>query len=759
MSSAIDTTCRNGLLTDGYLKANCLNTDTRTKDNIIADIIEAEKNKNTLFVAYKITDYTKITDATFKTPEFIQYRNGVDFLIDDLPISYNVFAVKISTFITIATGGLYCIEFGKGYGVVNMYIDNILINSTPSGSYSNTTGVYISTGMHYVYFEVTSDNAHSANYRSNQLPAFAFSASLYPKGGTKTSINNYITTPYTLLTTITNTKNSADINYCKTGGLLTNDYCKALLKNKTILNDSVTNYCFDPTTKKFNYNPECIDLVKKTVTGDLSINTQLTASNTTNLNNWITTNLGSLDKLSADDLTKFRDLYIMVNDSTKDGLVTLTNTTKALPTYCENTLGDVYNIENNKNTLCNYVYSNTTFQNSQPIKDSINNIRRNYCSKKIGDNFRYETDANCQDMVKGSDLLNPTLNTRCIVNGKFNIDDPYCNSLVDNYDPLKPPTNKTLFDGLTTSKISYMKDEIANISKDKPTLKTLDYATKKYKTYSTAKPADDILQPSLINYCEVEDPMLSSNINTCKSIYNAYEVEPKIKDSRSRMRFSNCTKPENIMTNNNTDVDIAKNLNQCNLLASDLSNISNLSRIAPVMNANCSTGDNIITDTCKTFYSNIESKFLDQFKPKAAFTNKEGFRSKECVDEKSIDPKPTIITNPDGSTSKITINADGSKTIEMTVINTDGSKTITITNPDGSQTITTTNVDKPQVLINNEEIHIHKKKWEEEYWWVILLICLIFVGLISGKLYLNAQKNKSSSLFTNTKLNEKIPLV
>jgi len=700
---SLDTTCQSKLLSDGYLTSNCLNIDTRTKDNIIQDIIKAEEGKNTLFVFYKTNDYTKITDATFATPEYIQYRSGVDYTIDKIPLSKQVFALKISTFITIPKGGLFTIELNKGYSASNIYIDNILIGKQiPGGSGSANliiNDVYISEGIHYLCIETTSDN--NGNYASNAAASFSLTLSIYAKGTTKTSVNTLITTPYTLLTNITKAKNSADINYCKAGALFTNDYCKALLKSKSLLNDNAINYCYDDANSKYSYNQECMDLMKKSFNGDSSINTTLASRIRNYAKNWTYKGFDNADKniLTSDDLIKFKDFYIMANESAtnKDEIIDNLNayTTaagkKPVPAYCEKIAGDIYQFENNKDGICNYIYNNDTSMKKQPILDSINTIKKMYCTKKIGNNFRYETDANCNQMVQSLDLLNTDINNRCIVNNKFNIDDSYCNSLVDTYDITKPAINKTLFDGLITSKTNYMKDEIANISKDKPTLKTLNYATNIYKTYPTAKVSDDILQPSLLTYCEVEDPMLSSNINTCKNIYTAFSTEPKIKDSRSRMRFNNCAKDEYLMTNNNTDVDIAKNINQCNTLISDMSNLANISRSAPLMNSKCSTGDNIVSDTCKNYYSNIEAKILEQFKPKTTSTF---IGSKECADDTTVNPDGITTINPDGSKTIInsdgitTINSDGSKTTinpdGTTIINSDETTTI---NPDGTKTI------------------------------------------------------------------------
>lgn len=633
-------TCRNQFVSEKFLRANCLNTTIRNKNDVIEDIKYAETAEaglNTLFVFYTITDYKSITNDTFAYPSHIQYRKGIAVdnrsLLPGLVETQN-YAMKISTFITIDRSTYFNLSVSPFNGIVKFYLDNVLLGTNAYGYNLNINNIYISKGVHYVYIETT----------IGPRPAYnnVFSCFLTYKDGTgnsSMSIDRFITTPYTLLTNIANAKNTADLNYCKTGGLLTDAYCKDILKTKTLLNTEVKNKCFN-ASGDYMQSADCDDLIKNTIKNDGTVNSELTTSLNTSVQNYINNKFKILDSMPQADKDKFRDFYIMVNDASAGKYVGLDQKDASgnviLPIYCEKTVGDVYNIPNDKTNLCNYVYNNTNISTLAPISDSYKNIKSKYCKTNVNGKYRYETDPSCQATLKTGTDFNTDIKARCIADGKFKIDDVYCNSLVDNnINSTTPAVNSTLLTDLTTSKNDFMKNEISNISTANPTLKTLDYATTTYKKYS--KTSDDVLQTKLLDYCEVNDPLLSLD-NPCRTVYNTYNTDQKIIDSRSRMRANNCAQPAYINTNNNTQADIDKNINNCKSLTFDTSNIANISKNASSVNAYCSTDKNIVTDDCKNYYSGIEDKILEaQFGTvKSGFENKESMEDGEYYDDNNL---------------------------------------------------------------------------------------------------------------------------
>lgn len=513
------------------------------------------------------------------------------------------YAVKIFAYITIPISREYTFSV-TNLDKIKLFLNSFLIlNSVESKELSNT--VFLSAGIYIVYIEkfaLSNDNNLdiSVTFTNNNIK-------------TTVSLDTFNNLNYTPITNAIENRDNSILNFCNPNSnlFLSNNICETSLKNTNLLNDSVTNFCFNPllnidlSTKKINNN--CHNILKK-------INTNINNNLQTSLNNkykeWANTTIN-------DSLTNFTNVDLALNEFIKDinpDHNTLFGNNKIASTnlikYCENNIGDKFQADNNQNNLCNSLYSSTKFNIDKNIQSSIDNLKTQYCTKVINDKPRYETDAQC--LPEYSKLLKDTIEKRCIQNGSFNYSDKWCTDISNT----NINNKNSLYTNLTQIRTSDLKKNINTILvKEYENNKILDdnnfnYAINQYSTIpnSDKKITDELLNNKLLNYCENIEPNYPLNSKSqCKGIYDTYKNEKSIIDSRNKMRDSLCKNDQYILTN--LPNDFKNNAFECKSNIFDTTN--NLVKFAPTVNTYCSKNNNIISNECQTYYTDIENKILD----------------------------------------------------------------------------------------------------------------------------------------------------
>lgn len=418
-------------------------------------------------------------------------------------------------------------------------------------------------------------------------------------------------------------------NFCdpnQTIANLNDSRCITEYTTKNNLSDAIGNYCFpNNLVKKVNniYDPNC-----KSIHNIPTLNTDIRNNLTTKYNDWARNTINNTNtNYSNEDMS----LNEFIKD-TKPNRQTLFGAVNNIPTlastrltnYCENQIDDKFQADPNQNNLCNSLYSSPTFNSDSNIKSSIDKIKTNYCTKIVDDKPRYETDPQC--IPEYTNLLKNTIENRCIKNGSFNYSDKWCTDLSnENINNKMDP-----YINMTKSRTNDLQKEINSIVvQDYESGKVLNdnnynFAIKQYSTISKSekKLSDELLNNKLFDYCENIEPNYPTNPESqCKGIYETYNTEATIIESRNKMRDQLCQKDENILSDN--DDNLSNNIFKCKTTIFDTTN--NLNKFAPVVNAHCAKNNNISSSECQIYYQDIENKILDSLNLKintpSAFTN------------------------------------------------------------------------------------------------------------------------------------------
>lgn len=547
------------------------------------------------------------------------------------------------------------------------------------------------------------------------------------------------------LTKVNNSIQQIKNNYCdptQTTANLSNSNCITEYTHSTRndLRNPIRDYCFITNTA----NPSGPRDIKKN-DNDKKYHTNCrTIHRLTNLNKDIKTELDTQYKTWANNIitntaTKFADHDAALNEYIVDQKPTETDlfgtnktVTDTLTGYCETQISPnntKYSAPVNNDNLCNTLYNNSSLNINTKIKQSIDKIKTNYCTANGTDGKpRYETDANCKNDYTG--LLSSTITSRCLPNNTFKYDDAWCVSTSDT------GINNTSapYTTMRTARTAALKTEASAIEvKDYPNKKFLNdnnykYATGSYNSITDAnkKLSDELLTNQLFQYCENKEPNYPTDpTSQCKGIYDLYKANITVKTSRDKMRDELCKLDTNIVTD--TDDNNTNNTYKCKTTIFDTT--KDLDKFGPVVNTYCNKGDNIATsDSCKTYYDNIETKILDALNLKinaapitSSFSNKFYQSSSNMVE-------------------------DYDKKYELSTFENGGETSTDTTNDQP-----TTDTVQP-IYYANIQLDCPKETDETEYnndsIWLSILLFFIFIILIVG-LFSSCMYNKKKYSYDN----------
>ena len=480
----------------------------------------------------------------------------------------------------------------------------------------------------------------------------------------------------TNLTEFNNSIQQIKNNYCDPNQTIANvssTDCNTEYTAKSNLANAWNQYCFSNNNnlkKGTNglYDPTC-----KTVHNKPDLNTEIKNKLDTSYQTWATNKINGDSNTISSNATALNE-YIKDRKPTKTNLFgNNTNAQIPLISYCEAKIGDNFSASSTADTLCDLLYSSSTYNTDPNILNSINTISTKYCIKPgSGGKPRYENDPKCKNEY--SRLLLNTIENRCIQNGEFQYSDPWCVTTSNsNINSTSAP-----FTTMRTVRTNALQNEASKIEvKDYPDKKFLNnnnyqYATNAYNLISDSankKLSDELLTTQLFQYCENKEPNYPTDpTSQCKGIYDTYKTNSAVSTSRNKMRDELCKLNENITTDNNDTND--NNIFKCKTTVFDTTN--NLDKFAPTVNEYCNTGTNIATSNeCKDYYTNIENKILDALNlkinaaPVSTFSNKYYHTNSDMVED--YDKKLELSTFQNGSNEQpvddAPIDSSGEETI------------------------------------------------------------------------------------------------
>lgn len=595
------TLTRDELKKNSLLYSDLNGKDKTTQLNLLKNL--EKKPGNVFEIVYGldgILNKDSFHVTTWNNPVYMKYDSTINFskLLHPTGIENTSYALKLFCYIDITTDGLYIFTNNKhnvmGFDstpLLNLFLNGykILDNITTSNE------VFLKKGTYLLYIEF-GNTQNTINLTLNL------------KGSTTNSIDTFISsTPYKLLSNITNKRDESITNYCDTNNLFTSgNVCDTSLKSNDLLNDRVQTTCFNRGSNRDSlltetkdgktlFNSNC-----KKIINDSTINKTISNNAKENYHKWANKVVND-NKINENKDRLEEYLNILKPD---EKIFTLNNN---LINYCETNSKDSYNIPTN-DILCNSIYNRTyTLNNITTKNDSINKIKTNYCtSNDTSGKPRYENDPLCKNDY--TTLLKNTIQSRCMPDDKYKADDQWCNTLIDNNITSTQDPYKTII----AARNNLIKTQIASstINQTKPLLddNTYNYVIGKYNESTSKKLPEELLNQKLYDYCETKETNYPTLDNSqCKGIYNKFSTNQEIKDSQKRMQESLCQLPTNITTSNPND-----GKTNAYLCKDTIFNTSdNLAKFATTVATHCAT--NINSPECTNYYKDIEDKILQQY--------------------------------------------------------------------------------------------------------------------------------------------------
>lgn len=596
-----NTLTREELKKNSLLYSNLNGKDKTTQLNLLKDL--EKKSGNVFEIVYGldgVLNKDSFHVTTWNNPVYMKYDSTINFskLLHPTGIENTSYALKLFCYIDITSDGLYIFTNNKnnvmGFDsipLLNLFLNGykILDNITTSNE------VFLKKGTYLLYIEF-GNTQNTINLTLNL------------KGSTTTSIDTFISsTPYKLLSNITNKRDESIVTYCNDSNIFTSgNVCDTSLKSNDLLNDKVQTTCFNRGPNKDSlftetkdgktlFHPNC-----KNIINDSTINKTISDNTKSNYNSWA--NKVVNDNKINDNKDRLEEyLNILKPD---ENTFTLHNN---LINYCETNSKDSYNIPPN-DTLCNSIYNRTYTSKNKTAKDnSINKIKTNYCTGNDANGKpRYENDPLCKNDYTG--LLNSTIQSRCLPDGKYKGDDQWCNTLTDNNITSTQDPYKKIISGRN----NLIKNQISATTTTQTTplldTNTYNYVIGKYNDSTSKKLPEELLNQKLYDYCETKETNYPTIDNSqCKGIYNKFSTNQEIKDSQKRMQESLCQLPTNITTSNPNDGKTNAYLCKDTIF----NTTDNLAKFATTVATHCAT--NINSPECTNYYQNIEDKILQQY--------------------------------------------------------------------------------------------------------------------------------------------------
>ncbi len=441
-------------------------------------------------------------------------------------------------------------------------------------------------------------------------------------------------------------------NVCTPENYLTSDYCKGLLKDSITANDSIKNKCLTSSNGSYVYTGTelCSNIIDAALNKTGEINVGLASDLYNSVSTWFSNKISlstNLSSMTPSELSKLNYMFdrLKTYSGTIPGIESQTTRTE-LAKYCSTSSGDVFAVPND-NSFCGKIYNDSSLVNynninlssnktlATEINESKEKLKYAYCTKLNEDGtYRYENNSTCKEEYKTNSFLNADINKRCIVDNKWNSGDKYCNKLSEEIiaaeiSATKPVVvNEALRKNIREFKNAAVLADtgnIENLKKNNGKLNFEDYIVNYYSKQAD-KDLNSLLNEEYLYYCQTTDSNLN-NGSSCSPIYNTFKDSKRILSSRARMRNSNCSKDEYIVTDLNTQESIDKNINKCKTLVTN-GNLNNLITFKDTMTKYCASEKNIATEDCKNYYNTIGNKLIGAMttpSKASAFGNKSNF--------------------------------------------------------------------------------------------------------------------------------------
>ncbi len=567
---------------------------------------------------------------------FIQYTNNATYNKSQIPYSNTDLGKKMTIFMyfimTVKTTDKYRLEAMNNSGDCEFFVNGIPMNKSAASGAGFvgwwTPYVTLTSGDYFicVSFDISKSTASEEMF-SPYIRKFGDSQTL-----TASAITLYTDKPINFVSNLNSEKLSADANFCNADNYTTSEYCKQLIKEGLTLNNSIKAKCF--VNNSYVGDEKCSSLINLSILKKPDVNSELMEFVNSEVTKWFKNKISSLGSASVSDVSKLNSLFVNLRDLHGNFEKLFDESTQtAIVSFCEPKAGDVPMYMNN-DTICGKIYRMDNVQNYPKIRESQDRIMTNYCKKDDGTGKkRYETDVKwCSPVLSGYDLLNTEIINRCSPNGKWNIDDKYCNELVDRNINGGVEVNSNLLKSLVKYKNDYAINELSSIENSTGKLKTEDYINNQLYDYVKNNSGSEVgLENSIINdkfldYCLTKDPYLTNS--SCKGVYSRWDNNSNIVRSRASMRTKNCLSDSNLMTELETKEAIEQNKNNCKTLATS-TDLNSVGTFGSKVAGYCAQGDNIISEDCKKYYNDISKNLASSLISNTKINTKSSFDNAE----------------------------------------------------------------------------------------------------------------------------------
>ena len=544
--------------------------------------------------------------------------------------------MKIFGYINITKIDTYSISINPIIDKVKIFLNGFLIIDGTSNPSVNTTDLFLNTGIYLVYVEKIA------------LPTdTSLDILMNPSTSTKKTqtIDTYLhpTLNYTLLNNAKKSKSDGTLAFCKsdTNLFTAGNICATSLTSSDILKKHVTDFCFIDGGLAKNSEGKLNSLCKATYSLN-NINNNIKNDFKDKYNKWADDVIRSTSKIGNEPSVPFKIApnipalmeYIKDEKPQADILFgTDINKPNNLIKYCEGEIGDNYQASSTSGNMCDILYTNSNYTTNEHIIKSINNKKKSYCLGKDKNGIlRYENENICKGDYTG--LLKDTIDDRCVKNNIYNKNDPWCNSLSDNNINSNVEPYKRINDSRTILAKNDLNSAASDMTKNKLIIdeNSYKYIIDKYNNYPNKKLTDEVLTQKLFDFCENKETDYPADPNSqCKGIYDKFKDQPKIIESKLKMRDSLCKLPANITSNNKDD----KTTNALSCATTIFDTSKDLGKFATAVNAHCESSNNISTKVCQDYYTNIEDKILQTYGiASVAAPKPSGFQNKFTYENK-----------------------------------------------------------------------------------------------------------------------------
>ncbi len=638
-----------------YLNGGCLSNDSYLSDE--------EKNSLMLELegSYPKTLIIYRDDLTQKIMRVIYSINAPDFGTKIFTLYSNVEETQKHTvfqyfILSIPTVDIYRLEaYSTNYVSSKFYINGVPLETNSTTANRSDSIVKLTPGDYLTCVEYSSDSSSKYLYGVGIQPMSEITSRI---DSNPAPILNYVSKSINFFTKSNSKYMDALKEACTTDNYMSSDFCKNLIKTTPNLNDIVLSTCLTKVDGNYVYSggEVCSTLVDAAMAKNPDINERLSSSVFKSVEKWVLDKMSTEASLSAMTPTALAKLNYMFDKVREYNGVPVgfdsSEVRNQIAVYCEKNAGDTISIPND-NSLCGKVFNDSKLVDyndplysknvalANQIGDAKQRIRLKYCDAVDANGVkRYETDPGCKEEIKNNLWLNDLVYERCAPNGRWNIDDKYCNGLIKGvmeYRTGERPTydvNPTLSENLKTAMDNFVPVEANNIDAIKANngkLKAEDYITKYYSKDPNVD-TKGLLNIDYMGYCLEEDPTLKKT--SCGPVYRAYKENSEVLRSRAHMRNKNCLSDQNIMTDVDTEEAIDSNTNKCKTLATN-GNIQNLITFGDRMNEYCSTGQNVLKPECEDYQQNAGKRYIEAMhvpSNASAFTGKEGFENNDDTD-------------------------------------------------------------------------------------------------------------------------------